>query len=42
MGYTFPMVKWKAEISIEIPETGPSKMSVFIDHHLDLNITHKV
>lgn len=25
MGCTFPVVKWKVEISCEIPETGPSK-----------------
>lgn len=24
-GYTFPVVKWKVEISCEIPETGPPK-----------------
>lgn len=42
MGYAFPMVKWKVEISYKIPETGSSKMSVYIDHHVDLNITHKV
>lgn len=42
MRYTFPMVKWKVEISCEIPETGLSKMTVYIDHRLHLNITHKV
>lgn len=41
-GYAFPVVKWKVEISCEIPEAGLAKMSVYIDHHLDLNITHKV